>query len=134
MRVAEYTVPRAGGDSGDGECTVITFGSSQGGSVDENVTRWVRQFDPPKVPPATTKRKVADMAVTRVEVAGTYHPMKGMGPAAVPPAAQAGARMVGAIVEAPSGLWFFKLTGPDATVKAAAHELDAMVDSVHAAR
>jgi len=34
-------------------------------------------------------------------------------------------------VEAPSGSWFFKLTGPDATVKAAAPELDAMIDSAH---
>jgi hypothetical protein len=41
-----------------------------------------------------------------------------------------GWRLVGDIVEAPSGLWFFKMTGPDATVKAAAKELDGLIDSV----
>src|SRR5580704_8339361 len=46
MRVAEYAVPRAAGDAMDGECTVITFGAGQGGSISDNVDRWVRQFDP----------------------------------------------------------------------------------------
>jgi hypothetical protein len=44
--------------------------------------------------------------------------------------AKQGWRLVGDIVDAPSGLWFFKMTGPDATVKAAAKELDALIDTV----
>jgi hypothetical protein len=53
-----------------------------------------------------------------------------MGSGGSPSAPRPGSRLVGEIVEAPSGPWFFKLTGPDATVKAAGTELDALVDSI----
>jgi hypothetical protein len=51
-------------------------------------------------------------------------------PGAAPTSPHSAWRLVGAIVEAPSGSWFFKLTGPDATVKAATKEMDAFVDSM----
>jgi hypothetical protein len=125
MRAAEYRVPRAAGDSEDGECIVITFGPGQGGGIDENVDRWIAQFSG-GTKPERTKQDVHGLPVTRVEVAGTYTPMRMPGmPAA--PSSHAGWRLIGAIVEAPSGLWFFKLTGPDATVKAAGAELEAML-------
>jgi hypothetical protein len=41
-----------------------------------------------------------------------------------------GYRLLGAIVEAPQGNVFFKLTGPLATVGAAEPELDALVASI----
>jgi hypothetical protein len=131
MRLAEYGVPRAAGDATDAECTVITFGPNQGGSVDDNVSRWVRQFNPVSGPPTKASHRVGGMNVTRVEVTGSYHPMTMPGlPGGASATTIPNARLVGAIVEAPSGLWFFKLTGPDATVRAAAPELDAMVESV----
>jgi hypothetical protein len=129
MRVAEYVVPSAARDSADAECTVITFGSNQGGGVENNVDRWVRQFNPLSGAPSKATRQVGGMNVTRVEVAGSYHPMAmpgGPSGASTLP----DARLVGAIVEAPSGLWFFKLTGPDNAVKAAAAEFDAMIGSL----
>jgi hypothetical protein len=131
MRVAEYGVPHAAGDTTDAECTVITFGAGQGGNVEDNVGRWVRQFNPLSGPPTRATAQVHGMAVTRIEVAGSYHPMQMPGAPAAP-ATQAGSRLVGTIVDAPSGMWFFKLTGPDATVKAAAVELDDMIATVHA--
>jgi hypothetical protein len=125
MRAAEYLVPRAAGDSEDAECIVITFGPGQGGGVDDNVDRWIAQFSS-TTPPERTRKEIHGLPVSRVEVAGTYTAMRMPGmPAA--PSSHAGWRLVGAIVEAPSGLWFFKLTGPDATVKAAGPELDAML-------
>jgi hypothetical protein len=127
MRVAEYRVPGAGG-AGDAECTVITFGSHQGGGLDANVTRWVQQFGPLSGPPTRTTRFVRSAPVTRVELAGTYHPMTM--PGGPDAGAQPDSRLIGAIVQVPSGEWFFKMTGPDATVKAAAPEFDAMIDSV----
>jgi hypothetical protein len=131
MRVAEYVVPRAAGDAADAECTVITFGPSQGGTVSDNVDRWVRQFNPLSGAPTKAMHRVGGMTVTRVEVAGSYHPMTMPG-APQTPTTLPGARLLGAIVEAPSGLWFFKLTGPDATVRSAAPELDALVESIRA--
>jgi hypothetical protein len=131
MRAAEYRVPRAGAGAGpdpaaDAECTVITFGKGMGGSVDDNIDRWVKQLDGASAPVRTT-RTVHGMQVTRVEATGTYLGMQMPGAPASPP--RPGSRLIGAIVEAPGGSWYFKLTGPDATVKAAAAEFDALVDS-----
>lgn len=130
MRSKEYGVPKTGSDAEDGECFVVTFGPGQGGSVDDNIQRWVKQLEPTSSAVERTKRTVNGMNVTRVEVVGTYTPM------AMPAMPSAGGpkqgwRLVGDIVEAPSGFWFFKMTGPDATVKAAGKELDALIDSVH---
>ena len=129
MRAKEYRVPRTGSDAEDGECSVITFGPGQGGSIDENIQRWVGQLQPTSSAVERAKRTVNGMSVTRVEVAGTYTPM------AMPAMPSRGGpkqgwRLVGDIVEAPSGLWFFKMTGPDATMKAAAKELDGLIDSL----
>lgn len=134
MRAAEYVVPRAAGDSDDAECTVITFGAGQGGSVDDNMDRWVKQLAPSTSAPVRTSRKVHGMTVSRVEVAGTFTPMKM--PGAPPSQGQgphAGWRLIGFVVEAPTASWFFKLTGPDATVRGAAQEIDAMIDSARPA-
>jgi hypothetical protein len=131
MRIAEYGVPHVAGDTADAECTVITFGAGQGGNIDDNIGRWVKQFSPVSGEPAKAIGTVNGLKVTRVEVAGAYHPMQMPG-APSAPAALDHARLIGAIVEAPSGLWFFKLTGPDATVKSAATDFDAMMSSLHA--
>jgi hypothetical protein len=128
MRRAEYLVPRAAGDSDDAECTVFTFGPGQGGSADDNIERWVKQLEPTSAAPVRTTRSVNGMTVTRVEVGGTFTPMQMPG---APPATgpHKGWRLIGVVVDTPGGPWFFKVTGPDATVKAAAKELDALVDS-----
>jgi hypothetical protein len=130
MRAAEYRVPRTGGDTEDAECSVITFGSGQGGSVDDNINRWVKQLEPTTSAPQRSRRTVNGMAVTRVEVAGTYTPMAMPAMPASSTTPRPGQRLVGDIVEAPSGFWYFKMTGPDATVSAAAKELDALIDSL----
>ena len=67
--------PAHGDDKEDAECSVITFGAGQGGSVDENVKRWVKQLEPTSTAVERSKRTVNGMNVTRVEVAGTYTPM-----------------------------------------------------------
>jgi len=123
-------VPRAAGDREDAECTVVTFGPRQGGSVGDNIERWVRQFDSLDDEPRQQTRQVNGMTVTRMDLAGVYRPMRMPGAGADSgPATLPGSRLIGAVVQAPSGLWFFKMTGPDATVAAAAAEIDRMVDS-----
>lgn len=129
-RAAEYVVPRAGSDPEDAECVVMTFGPNQGGSVDDNVTRWVGQFQPAVPNPRRTMVDVNGMHATFVEVAGTFsgNMMPGRQGVATP-TSKPGWRLVGAILEAPSGLWFFKLTGPDLTVRAGAQRFEDMVRS-----
>ena len=126
MRVATYAVPAAKGDS-PGECAVFFFGPGQGGGVDGNVARWAKQFEgAPKAVSRTAQ--VAGLRVTRAEVAGTY--LAPGGPMMQSTGKKTGYRLLGAIVEAPGGNVFFKLTGPAKTVQGAAAELDALLGSL----
>jgi hypothetical protein len=125
MRVATYGVPAKAGDPG--ECAVFFFGPGQGGTVDANVERWGKQFEgAPK--PAQAVSTVAGLRVTRTQVAGAY--LAPGGPMMQSTGKKTGYRLLGAIVEAPGGNVFFKLTGPAATVAAAEKEFDALVASV----
>ena len=126
MRVATYSVPGAKG-SPAGECAVFFFGPGQGGSVDDNVARWAKQFE--GAPAAATRATaVAGVKVTRAEVQGTY--LAPGGPMMQSTGKRPGYRLLGAIVEAPEGNVFFKLTGPAATVAAAEAPFEALVTSV----
>ncbi|HEY4013173.1 MAG TPA: hypothetical protein VGM06_07535 [Polyangiaceae bacterium] len=130
-RMAEYVVPRAGADAEDAEVTVMTFGPRQGGTVDDNVKRWMDQFQPALPTPRRMTRDINGMHVTFVEVAGTFAGnMMPNRQNLVAPQSKAGWRLIGAIVESPSGLWFFKMTGPDLTVRGGAREFEDMVRSV----
>jgi hypothetical protein len=125
MRVDTYTVPAAKGAE-PGECAVFFFGSGQGGGIDDNVARWGKQFEGAPAPKRATAT-VAGMRVTRAEVAGTY--LAPGGPMMQSTGKRTGYRLLGAIVEAPEGNVFFKLTGPAATVGAAKADFDALVAS-----
>ena len=126
MRVATYAVPAANGAE-PGECAVFFFGTGQGGGIDDNVARWAKQFEGAPAPKKTTAT-VAGMRVTRAEVAGAY--LAPGGPMMQSTGKKAGYRLLGAIVEAPEGNVFFKLTGPASTIGAAQAEFDALVASV----
>jgi hypothetical protein len=129
-RAGEYVVPRAGSDPEDGECVVMTFGPTQGGTVDDNVKRWVDQFHPVLPTPRRTSVEINGMKATFVEVTGTFAGnMMPNRQGLVSPANKPGWRLLGAILEAPSGLWFFKLTGPDLTVRVGAQPFEEMVRS-----
>jgi len=41
MRAATYIVPAAPDDKEDGECGIYYFGQGKGGSVDDNIKRWI---------------------------------------------------------------------------------------------
>ncbi len=126
MRVATYSVVAASGTEG-GECGVFFFGSGQGGSVDENIERWVGQFvDPSR--PERASRQVNGVRVTTVKVRGTYRLTAG--PMMQTQGLKPNYRLAGAIVEAPQGLVFFKLTGDARSVEKAQAEFDAMIGSV----
>jgi hypothetical protein len=128
MRKAEYVVPHTSKDTEDGECVVYNFGAGQGGAVQANVDRWKQQMiATPGGEPKTTTSTVGGMPVTTLEMAGTLKASTMMGP---PTPAKPNSRMIGVVVEAPTGPWFFKLTGPDATVKDAAPAFKTMIESI----
>lgn len=128
MRKAEYAVPHVGKDTEDAECVVYNFGAGQGGAVQANLDRWKQQMVAVAGgEPKTTTSTVSGMNVTTLEMAGTSKPSAMMG---APGPAKTNQRMIGVVVEAQGGPWFFKLTGPDATVKDAAPAFKTMIESI----
>jgi hypothetical protein len=126
MRVATYAVPAAKGAE-PAQCAVFYFGRGQGGGVDANVQRWSGQFKE-KPAPRRERRTVGGLALTRVDVEGTYlNPGGGMMQSQ---GEKPDYRLLGAIVEAPQGNVFFKLTGPAATVAAAEAAFDSLLASI----
>ena len=131
MRKASYEVPKVAGDAENGELTVFYFGPGQGGGIEQNVTRWVKQFS--DIQPSDIKRadrQANGLREHTVEISsGTFDGgMPGMG-ASGPKKNYA---LEGAIVEAPSGAYFFKMTGPAKTVAAARGAFMQLLDSVRA--
>jgi len=117
MRVAQYRVP---GPGGDGECVVYYFGPGQGGGAMANAQRWAGQFIQPdgssSVDAMTmTRLESTRRAVDIVEVTGTYD--GGMTGSDQPATPQENYMLLGAIAEGPDAPWFFKFTGPEATVR-----------------
>jgi hypothetical protein len=126
MRVATYEIPGAKGAEA-AECAVFYFGPGQGGGVDANVQRWARQFKESPTPHRET-RMVGEVTATLVDISGTYlDPGGGMMQSR---GEKPGYQLLGAIVEAPRGNVFFKLTGPQATVAAAKTTFDGLIGSV----
>jgi hypothetical protein len=127
MRKATYRVPAAQGDTEPGELGVFHFGD-QGGGIDANIDRWVSQFQgATKEQLKRTDRSVGGLVQHVVEIErGTYASGMPGGPTTPKP----GWALLGAIVETPSGPWFFKLVGPSRTVQAARTEFFRMLDSM----
>lgn len=116
MRAATYVVPAAPGDKEDGECGIYYFGQGKGGSVDDNMKRWVGQFELAQQDAQPRKRTVNGLNVTSIDLSGTY--TGAGGPMATTKAIKPGYRLLGAIVEAPEGLIFIKFTAPAKTASA----------------
>ena len=127
MRVATYAAPRTKGDSEDGECAVFYFGPNQGGGIEDNINRWVGQFENPGKPQRSTLT-VHGLSISRVKVHGTY--LAPSGPAMESQGTKPDFTLLGAIVTGPKGAVFFKFTGPAKTIEAAAAEFDRMLGSI----
>lgn len=126
MRVATYDIPAAPGAE-PGECGIFYFGEGKGGSVDENLARWAKQFEAAG-PPKKAEKTVRGLRVHTIDLSGNY--LAPAGPMMQSQGKKAGYRLLGAIVEAPRGLVFFKCTGPAATIGKAQADFDALIGSL----
>lgn len=132
MRKASYTIPHAGNDPEDAELGVFYFGPGQGGGLEANVDRWVKQFvDLPPDRVSRADRHANGLLQHTIEVeSGTFNASTMMAPGKGKP--KPDFALLGAIVEAPTGMYFFKLTGPKATVAASKKTFYALLDSIKA--
>ena len=119
MRVSQYQLPAAEGDTEGASLVVYYFGAGQGGSVDANLERWIGQMQTPDGKPSKDKAKtenttVNGLKVTLLDVAGAYAggDMGGGSAAQSKP----NFRMRAGVIETPKGAYFIKLVGPEKTV------------------
>ncbi len=133
-RKAQFVLPRAEGDAEDGELVVFYFGPGEGGGVQDNLMRWRGMFTQPDGSPLPEDHGTSEtfeaggLRVTLLDVSGRYAPapMPGMG--ATPP--RDNFRMLAAVVETPGGPWFFRATGPAATMSRHREAFRSMLASV----
>lgn len=114
MRLAQAAIP---GPGGAGQLAVFYFGPGGGGDVSSNIERWAGQVDaePGSEPQRQTFETDNNFRITWIDVTGTLLPSTmGAGPSSPQP----DSRLLGAVVEGPGGPWFFKATGPKATMEA----------------
>jgi hypothetical protein len=101
------------------EIVIFYFGEGQGGSVEANLERWVGQFQQPdgsatRERAKVTKSKAGELAITTVDVEGTYGAP--VGPGAAERHNEPDYRMIAAVVEGRSGPWFIRFLGPRSEV------------------
>jgi hypothetical protein len=133
MRKAQFLLPRAAGDSEDGQLIVFQFGRGQGGAVEMNIDRWIGMFSTNEGKPLDKEsvkretREVGGLKVTTLDISGRFtDAMMGVSTGA----AKDNYRMLSAIVETPEGPWFFKGVGPDATMQSHRDEFAKMLNTV----
>ena len=118
MRVAQYRLTPAEGDTENGSVVLYYFGQGQGGSTAANIERWVsqmKQADSRSKEVAKEERlEVNGLRVATVDVAGTY--VAETTPGSGTFENRSGYRLLAAVVETPNGPYFLKLVGPEKTV------------------
>ncbi|ADG66610.1 hypothetical protein Plim_0765 [Planctopirus limnophila DSM 3776] len=118
MRLAQFVVPGATPEA-SAELVISSFG----GAVDANLNRWAAQFAADGREVKVTRGKVPQGEYYLSDITGTFNQPVGP-PMAGKTKAVPGTRSLSVMLLTPEkGTFFLKLTGPDATVKAAADDL-----------
>jgi hypothetical protein len=132
MRAADFALP--GKPGADAELIVYYFGEKGAGSIEDNVNRWVDQFQQPdgkssRDAARIEKTKFGGQNATYVSLAGRYvtQGMPGGGGGPVDKSDQA---LLAAIVDSPQGPYYFKLVGAKATVDANTRAFRGMLESL----
>ena len=124
LRLAQFAIPAAEGEKNPGELSVFNFGS--GGTVEQQVARWINQFQPDGRKIEARRGKVANLGeYVVVDLAGTYNQPDG------PPILRRtvpvpDSRMLVAMIQTDNGDYFLKLVGGKQTIAGAADAFRAM--------
>tara|TARA_B100000029_G_C17596408_1_gene964314 strand:- start:3513 stop:4124 length:612 start_codon:yes stop_codon:yes gene_type:complete len=115
MRTAQFRLPAQTKDIEDAELAIF---SGIGGSVDENLNRWFGQFQQPDGSESKSKARVRNftvggMTTTIADLTGTF---TGGGMPMSDSVEKKDYRLLAAIVNGDSNIYYFKLLGPRSTV------------------
>lgn len=139
FRIAQYGIPKAGADTGNTLLLVFHFGKGGGGSVEDNVKRWIGMMQQPdgvdvrKITKRATLEK-PKLRITTVELPGTY--LDKPFPFSPDITERPNYRMLAAIIEttdeAGEGPFYLRMVGPTKTVEAAKPGWEKMITSLKA--
>ncbi len=132
MRAAQYRLP-GDGSTDDAQLVIYYFGPNGAGPIEDNIDRWCGQFEQPdgrasRNAAATAKRIVHGLAVTTIDLPGTY--VAGTFPGSGERVNQPDYRLLGAIFETDAGPYYAKLLGPAQTVARWQASYDAFIRSL----
>ena len=132
MRVAQWELPAAPGK--EAECAMFHF--SGGGGVDDNINRWIRQFDRPGTPadgsgsPPDGDRAILEVNGVKVTMARTQGTFKTQGVTmAGPVERKENYALFAAIFEAPGDPYFLKCVGSVEVITAEEKAMAGLVNS-----
>ena len=127
---AEFATPPAKGDETPGRLTAM----GAGGSVEDNINRWIGQFageGGAAVKPKQDKLNVSGCEIHYVDLSGTYKDTAGGPFAGGKTTLRDNYRMLAAIVVTKdAGNYFLKLYGPKATITENEKAFSSLVDSL----
>jgi hypothetical protein len=132
----EFAAPVAKDDKIPGRVTIM----GAGGSIDDNLNRWMGQFvqtdgKTTKQHTKVTKKELTVGVLHVVDITGTFMDRAGGPFTRAPTVKREGYRMLGAIIVTPkSGQYFVKLYGPKATIESHAAGFRKMVEGAKARR
>jgi hypothetical protein len=123
----EYEIPAVDGDENAGRMTVM----GAGGSIEDNINRWVGQFESKGAKPKKEETKIAGQKVYLVDISGTYKDTPGGPFAGGKPVLRENYRMLAAIIATEKdGQHFIKFYGPKETVAKNEEAFKKMIDSL----
>lgn len=130
IRKAQYKIPGVK-RSGDAELAIFVF-PSVSGAVESNLLKWFEQFTQPdgslsKDKAVTKEIVINNMPVIIASLKGTY--IKPQTSVDSEEEVHKKYALLAAIVQTPTDPWFFKITGPEKTVKKWEPEFNKMVES-----
>tara|TARA_E500000081_G_scaffold136391_1_gene150197 strand:- start:156 stop:734 length:579 start_codon:yes stop_codon:yes gene_type:complete len=124
MRALQFGVPASDGDQSPAELAVFNF--KGGGSVDQNIKRWIDQFDAKGRKQELFEGKTASGSYWIADISGTYN--KSIGPPILRKTqSEPGSRVLAMIVTGKQGVLYLKLAGPEKTVAAQAAQMRTIV-------
>lgn len=118
-RLRHFVLPRAPGDSRDGDLIIFHFGPGGGGTVDANLARWETLMESPSgsAPKArVTRWGKRGFRVTTLELQGTYLYRHRPLDLSLRPQRYRKHRLIGVVFECIDGPYFIRVVGPRNTI------------------
>ena len=125
MRALQFGIPPVPGDQRPAELAVFNFRG--GGTVNQNIERWIGQFDPQGRQQSLFEGTASGGRYWLADISGTYN--QSIGPPFLRKTeSKPGSRVLAVIVVTKQGkVLYLKLAGPDKTVAAQAERVRQMI-------